>query len=821
MLNYSPTQQNKMRTLKKTLLITISIFCGTIPVVAQSNRDSLFPYLYLPETFPGTKKLSPSADRSPQMLDGAHHLIEEEIERSVDGRLKFWNRDFSSQKAYELSVENNRNRFMKYIGLEDRANTAMNFNIGLPDKNPPAYMEKIAVDNNSELVAETAAYYVYQVRWPVLNRVYGEGLLLKPKNKIVANIIAIPDAGQTPEQLSGIAKGIPSPSQFAKHLAENGFQVLVPVLISRSYIFPGTHEQQTYREWIYRQAFHMGRHIIGYEVDKIMAAADWFKKSDSLLKIGVAGYGEGGLIAFYCAAADRRINAVLVSGYFNNRQKVWDEPIDRNVWGLLTEFGDAEIASMIAPRPVVIEYSYEPDIIDKIPVSQNADTSVEGFYFDGYKGKIQTPSFKAVQAEFLRINSLVQDGFQRRELISGDKNKPTQFGSEKALKEFAALLGQNTLVVKDKEIAIDKRLKFDPEQRQLRQLKELEDHVQWLMRVSDQVRNKKFLYKIMPELGVRRWSGKPYHAYFSPDRFINQAKEYKKYFQEEIIGRLNEKLLPPDARTRKLYDKEKWTGYEVVLNVYKNLFASGILLIPKDIKGGEKRPVVVVQHGRNDIPQRLIEGNVDYYNNVAAKLADQGFIVYAPQNPYRGEDRYRWLSRKANSIKCTLFSFIIAQHDQAVKWLGSLPFADSKRIAFYGLSYGGETAMRVPAVVKGYCLSICAGDFGDWTRKVVDTYNPGSFMGTIEWEMPYFNMGNTFSYAEMAYLIFPRPFMVERGHHDMVQPDEWVAYEYAKVRYFYDQFNMGDKTEIEFFNGGHSMKLDGTVKFLHKHLNWP
>ncbi|MEO9003379.1 MAG: hypothetical protein ABI288_01520, partial [Ginsengibacter sp.] len=96
-----------------------------------------------------------------------------------------------------------------------------------------------------------------------------------------------------------------------------------------------------------------------------------------------------------------------------------------------------------------------------------------------------------------------------------------------------------------------------------------------------------------------------------------------------------------------------------------------------------------------------------------------------------------------------------------------------------------------------------------------------SFMNTIEWEMPYFNMGNTFSYAEMAYLIFPRPFMVERGHDDLVQPDEWVGYEYAKVKYLYDQFNLGDNTRIEYFNGGHSSKNDGTFQFLHKHLNWP
>ena len=94
-------------------------------------------------------------------------------------------------------------------------------------------------------------------------------------------------------------------------------------------------------------------------------------------------------------------------------------------------------------------------------------------------------------------------------------------------------------------------------------------------------------------------------------------------------------------------------------------------------------------------------------------------------------------------------------------------------------------------------------------------------MFTIEWEMPYFNMGSTFSYVEMVRLMLPRPFMVERGHNDGVAPDQWVAYEYAKVRKLYDHFNIGDKTEIEFFNGPHTINGKGTFKFLHKHLNWP
>ena len=801
--------------------ITLSLIGKAQVTQPVNNKDSTFSYDKMPQVLPGTKPLMMEGDLSIKMLEGAHKFIEKKIDESIAKRLKLWNRDLTSKEAYEKSVEPNRRRFMKYIGVEDKTQPMVNYNVGIPDKYPSVVMEKISTNNDPELVSETDKYKIYQVRWPVLNGVYGEGLLLQPKTKSKADIIAIPDADQEPEQLVGLMPGIAPESQFARHLAENGFQVLVPVIISRTLLFPGKPQQQTYREWLYRQSYHMGRHIIGYEVEKVLAAIDWFKQSDKNVKIGVAGYCEGGLIAFYSAAADKRIDAVLVSGYFNSRQHVWDEPIYRNVWGLLSEFGDAEIATLIAPRPLVIEYSSIPEIIDTVKESPDKPAQVEGLPFTGYKGRLQTPLFKDVQSEYNRIDTLTRQGFQPRAFIYGKKNDPVSFGSQTALEKFIFFLGDNSSLPLTNEMPSDNRSSFDAQERQVRQVKEIEDHVQWLVRQSDQERNRFFLYKVMPEFADRTWSTKPYHPYYSPDRFIEQAKDYRKYFSEEILGKFDDSLLAPNAHTRKKYDKERWTGYEVTLDVYPNLFAEGILLIPKDIKPGERRPVVVCQHGRNNTPEKMVEGNTTGYNDIAARLAAQGFIVYAPQNPYRWEDQYRWLSRKANTIRKTLFSFIVSQHEQTIHWLQSLPFVDSSRIAFYGISYGGETAMRVPAVLEGYCLSICSGDFGDWTRKVTDTHYEGSFMNSFEWEMPYFNMGSTFSYAEMAYLIFPRPFMVERGHHDIVQPDEWVAYEYGKVRYFYDQFNLGDKTEIEFFNGGHSMRSDETIEFLHKHLNWP
>jgi hypothetical protein len=278
-----------------------------------------------------------------------------------------------------------------------------------------------------------------------------------------------------------------------------------------------------------------------------------------------------------------------------------------------------------------------------------------------------------------------------------------------------------------------------------------------------------------------------------------------------------------NPKSRQIYDTPKWKGYEVTLDLYPDVFAEGILLLPKDMKPGEKRPVVVCQHGLEGKPVDVCnpEKLTQYYNSFGAQLANRGYIVFAPQNPYIGKDLFRVLQRKANPLKLSLFSFIVRQHECILEWLETQPNVDKDRMAFYGLSYGGKTAMRVPAILKKYCLSICSGDFNEWIGKNVSVTFPGSYMWTMEYEMYEFDLGHTFNYAEMAYLIAPRPFMVERGHDDGVGTDEMVAYEFAKVRYMYEnRLKLPANSELEFFVGGHVIHGKGTFAFLDKHLKW-
>jgi dienelactone hydrolase len=743
-------------------------------------------------TLPGTQPLAwEEADLSERLMDAAHAFVERKIVDAASKRHELWHYDLSTREAYVASVRENREELKTILGMVDQRLSAR--------------MERYGDDDNPALVAETESYRVYQVRWPVLDGVFGEGLLAQPKDKPVGHVVVVPDSGSDPEQALGLTAGLEPQQQLARRLAENGFEVIVPQVLSHETW--KTDDPQLARaayndrEWIYRQAFHMGRHVIGYEVQRVLAAIDWFRTGRTAnATIAVAGYGEGGHIAFLAAAIDERIDVALVSGYFSPREEVWAEPIYRNVWSRLRRFGDAEIASLVLPRKLIVEHCRFPTVAD-------------------HKGDIVTPSVERVRNEFDRIPKFTVIPPPTL-VVSDDDSEPF---SDAAFETLAAACGVTSPQPLAENAAQDSRR--DPQveinRRRQRAMRELERHVQALVRSSEHVRDEFFLYNVMPELANSRWSTERVHPTHSQDKFIDSAKAFRQRFYEEAMGKFDEPLVPFNARTRKVAETDSWTAYDVVLDVFDELFSWGVLVVPKDLKEGERRPVVVCQHGRQGVPRDTIDAHTTAYNDFAAKLAERGFITFAPHNLYRGEDRYRWLDRQANTIGCTLFSFIIAQHDQTLRWLDTLPFVDGNRIAFYGLSYGGETAVRVPTILEKYCLSICSGDFNQWTRKVAATDQPFSFMRSIEWEMPYWNLGNTFDYAEMTYLMAPRPFMVERGHLDRVGRDQWVAHEFAKVRWLYAQLGLADRVEIEFFQGGHSINGVGTFAFLHKHLDWP
>ncbi|NJO55832.1 MAG: hypothetical protein HC834_05160, partial [Rhodospirillales bacterium] len=81
------------------------------------------------------------------------------------------------------------------------------------------------------------------------------------------------------------------------------------------------------------------------------------------------------------------------------------------------------------------------------------------------------------------------------------------------------------------------------------------------------------------------------------------SRSTARIFRDDVIGAFELPLDSPNPRLRKQYDTERWTGWEVVLDVYPDVIAYGVLLVPKDLQEGERRPVVVCQHGLEGRPR--------------------------------------------------------------------------------------------------------------------------------------------------------------------------------------------------------------------------
>lgn len=347
----------------------------------------------------------------------------------------------------------------------------------------------------------------------------------------------------------------------------------------------------------------------------------------------------------------------------------------------------------------------------------------------------------------------------------------------------------------------------DPEPRRVRNIRQMEDFLQRLARRSRRVRD---------EL----WSN---IRGSSPDEWRRAAAPLERRIREEMLGELPPETTPPQPRTRPLVAAQDWRGWEVMLDVRSEFFAYGVLLLPAHMPE-EKIPLVVVQHGLQGRPQDLFNQKPDsrafaVYRNWAETLVKQGWAVYLPQNLYTGD--FRHLIRMAHPLGLTQYSFIREQYRIALDWLASLPFIDADRIGFYGLSYGGKTALRVPPFDPRFRAVVCAGDFNEWVGKMVTVEEPWGYMFTEEYDMLEWNLAHIASHAELAMLIAPRPFLVERGHRDPVGIDEWVLAEYARVKRFYDEMGIGDRTGIALFNGPHRVDGVEALRFLKQWLTSP
>jgi dienelactone hydrolase len=755
------------------------LFASLFFAAGQSNES--FPFK--------SKALMEQGDLSALMVSGIDRFLDKQTQRVAQSRDQLWHWDFSDTASFNHSVSLKREELLHILGATDT-------------RLEPG-LESLTGAKLQPLLVETGSYTIRAVRWQVLEGMEAEGLLLQPRGKLRAGVVLIPDADMLPEAMAGMQQPGTPGYGVAGQLAAVGCQVLIPVLVSRQDSFSGNpslkmYTNQPHREWIYRQGYEMGRSVIGYELQKIFSAIDWLqsinKKEVGRMPVGVAGYGEGGLLALYATALDTRISSTLVSGYFDAREQLWQQPIYRNVFGLLKYFGDAELAVMAWPRQLVVEASKAPELSGPPPAVKGRSGAAPG--------SLHTPAFASAKAEWGRAVSKLPAGKVHLHWCASGSSVVAKPFSASALREFTKALGISAVSATAVQKPVTTKDWVDVWRRQERTVRAMENQVQKQIIIGERTRNKNFWQQLKGDTVQQ-----------SPVKAVLREQFW------EQLGKLPVPTMPANPRARLLQKTQRWTSYELMLDVWPGVFAWGILIIPNNLQAGEQRPVIVCQHGLEGVPADVVTTdpqakNYHFYKGFASRLADSGYIIFAPSHLYRGEDKFRVLQRKANPLGLSLFSVMIGQHQRIVEWLKQQSFVDPRRIGFYGLSYGGVSAMRIPAVVQDYAFSICSANFHEWVRKIASTDYSWGYAFTSEYEVSEWDLGHTFNYAEMAGLIAPRPFMVERGHYDNVATDEWVGYEFEKARRHYDLLGLSQSARIEYFTGPHTINGVGSFEFI-------
>lgn len=262
------------------------------------------------------------------------------IAESEERRPAKWKRDFSSVERYLASVEPQRRRFIELLG-------------GFP-------AEKTPLNPRREPVGATDAYRTERVWLEAVPGVEVYGILLTPSRPgRRPALICQHGMGGSPAMTAGVSERDDYLRRFGAQAAERGYVVFAPYLINDA----------AQRSRLHRKAISVGTTLQILEQWKIVRVTDFLASLPEVdsARIGMYGISWGGRTTLYAAAIDPRLAAAAVSGYFNQTTKKQfefstystayiDTPEEYAFFpSFITEFSDADLASLVAPRPLFIE----------------------------------------------------------------------------------------------------------------------------------------------------------------------------------------------------------------------------------------------------------------------------------------------------------------------------------------------------------------------------------------------------------------------------------------------------------------------------------
>jgi hypothetical protein len=270
---------------------------------------------------------------------------------------KVWKHDYGSEESYIESVSANRSDWKRTI--KDGSMRIDNTSVRI-----------VKIDSKTHLLS------VELTRGMTYQALFAEPE--KTDRKHYPLLLCLHGIGGSPEMVMGADDALRSSyHDFGRTLTKRGYAVLIPALINNF----------ADRAKINRMALLLDANIWGLEIGMIRtileAVLDKFPIEGR--KIGAWGISMGGAYVLYSMPIEDRIRVGIISAWFNHRLKKMIVESDKYscflpsdeehafLPGLLTQFSDSDLVSLICPRPLHIQTGEQDTVSHAGLVSQEVD----------------------------------------------------------------------------------------------------------------------------------------------------------------------------------------------------------------------------------------------------------------------------------------------------------------------------------------------------------------------------------------------------------------------------------------------------------------
>jgi hypothetical protein len=276
-----------------------------------------------------------------------------------------------------------------------------------------------------------------------------------------------------------------------------------------------------------------------------------------------------------------------------------------------------------------------------------------------------------------------------------------------------------------------------------------------------------------------------------------------------------------------IHSTEKVSIRKWVLEVCEAEFTIvGLVGIP--LQGRKPYPLVVAFHGTASSPEKIfgLDGMEDYHHRFALRLAEQGYMVFAPftitqltQNLQRSYNRRRnEIDNRGLCVGVRLLGIELGQMISFLNYASARDDVDAPRIAVYGISLGGLLAFNLGALDQRIPVVIVSQYIEDMVEKFTGRTYPQSYWRYEDSDYIFFqDILLRFSTVDIASLITPRKIFIEVGSQD--PRADSAAKTFLEIKTIYDQLKLPSGfVQMEIGKGGHEIFLKGSLQFLKEWL---